>query len=205
MSRNQTAQPDEAEKAARCVDDVERGRDGVGVDGTEVGDGVVDRGGGLEGHHLGVHDAAGGVLGVAQQPAQDTRILAGDVLQHLLRVGNLELADEVSGLIGRHRLRDPRQALRVELLHELGADRHRRVIEHVPAASWSRARGCAGGPRRRAGPASPRCPPANETQEDAERVPPRLAQQRVHLVDERAFAGLLLHQAPGRSVYITRA
>jgi hypothetical protein len=91
-------------------------------------DGVIDGLIRLKGDHVGVHDAACGVLRVGQELPKYLLILGRDVVQDLFGFLHLEFADEVRRLVRRQGFGDARAPLRLDVVNQFCADRRRRKI-----------------------------------------------------------------------------
>ena len=70
-------------------------------------------------HRLGRHHAAGGVLGVGEQPADVLGLVRLHQLQQLLRLLRRQLAEQVRRVVGRHRLEDVGRSLLREEAEDL--------------------------------------------------------------------------------------
>ena len=84
-----------------------RGQVGVADQGQRLGDGGV----GQQDHRLGGHQAAGGVVGVGQQPAHRLGLVGLHQLEQPLLLGGRQLAEQVGGVVVVHRLEDVGGAL----------------------------------------------------------------------------------------------
>ena len=117
---DEVAQREHAAQALLVVDDVDVvDRLRVGLQLAQPGDGLVGRELLAHGHELGGHDAAGRVLGIAEQLGHLVGLLAVHERQDLVPGRVREVGDEVGRVVGAHLLEDVRRPLGLEVLEDL--------------------------------------------------------------------------------------